>query len=814
MKIKKQINHIIIFLLAQTFLFGQCVWAGQTDTLAPQLKVYTPVLHKDFLQQMSISVVPMLAEHLDKLDIKEQYIDGKEDTLTLIRQAHDGLIRAGYPISSRIVKTYTPEYLHIDGCSAFSTGRIQMVCFRVNGNFDQKSIAIPRPHDEAYCFSLISGGKVVGHGVLAYDYHHPDTVFFRYAIHGSHFIVDGYDFTNQGFGTDSLTLLAAIIKTGKLFPANMRKMEYLASNDDLLKWGNFSPIYNRMKKFLLKSGFVDASEERIAPFFDITKQNIGFKLGNNDEGSVAGQRVYLSASVAGCIGKPAKYIHDALLKVPPELIAEAYYRRFNLLSNPYGKEFQGLWGRDETKAIEFLARGYKTLHDLNSQGHVRVDFIPHDMKGDVPEGLEGMVLFSNSKKAYQTEFVEWAWVPEVEAWLPVADESAKTSQRPAFIRVVLTADKKKVVRVAKSLTKDKLQELILEHGDCIVCGRVPPSAHLSLVRDSSLGIRESGNYTIDGKGNNLYIASLSREGVPTGFQFFGNGEKVPLRVAVKRNREGKVMERIESQRYFAGETLAQIYAKKGQYWVMPVYVQTPVHSARHTKIQAGSRFVVTGEKGKKIKSEVTEEVEYNYYLDAAYSGAEAQLLIGRSGVPVYLYVSGDVRKGVPALECLLKLIEVRNSRDEVIDVINSSNAEISRQILQIAVKNARVKDGRVVVTRIPVESSFLKRSTLAVRCGGEEICVNQKLPDFPGQKYAELVYGKNKFDAPVPISIRIGFYEGDDPLNFNKIKFHVLKEFFIERAQNNKFYETRETKTLVETEKMPLENLTILEQAI
>ncbi|MDP3723629.1 MAG: ARMT1-like domain-containing protein [Candidatus Omnitrophota bacterium] len=450
------------------------------------------------------------------------------------------------------------------------------------------------------------------------------------------------------------------------------------------------------------------------------------------------------------------------LKLRDEVtLRQAFVRRFNLESPYYRGLFTRLWIRNSDLAVTRLAGGHHSSFHVFDRvtGQLKLERLPGELRAELPAGLEGQVIYTNQRRAGQVQAVdvEWAYVPELGFWLPIDLPEIAQS-----LKVVLGEDKRTVVKVDVSLTPEDLET----REGCTICLQVPPSGAFSLGRQPRERGADRGVYKL-ARPRELVQASVGQNGIVTAFRF-PREAPLELRLAMKKTKDadGHVIidQVLESHRFFTGARLEALFEEHGPFWLR---AQVEAASETVAELRVGARRIPGRIPG------THRVISHVYYVPVRHAGKWAQVLIGESGVPVYLVIEGEPQTGR-----FLKRVEIRDANGHLQEVTSSSYEDVPKTAIRAALVRAQQLNGSVVVTRVPAIRRTGRAGRL-VNIGGKRFSIDaailgKRVATARREPLAEVLYDPARSTtSAVPAAIRLGNYSSEDPADHPTIRFHA-----------------------------------------
>ena len=193
---------------------------------------------------------------IDALNFETNIIRDRDAVDREIAILQQGL-REGLFDPSRMGDAYIPRSLNTSECSQFKLGRLTLTFLKIEQEFTEAQEAMPKFHDK-YLFTIKNeDDKVIGHGSCSKGAGRyaviTDQVSFRYSIHYRN---PEYDFTGNGYGSEAVPLIVAVLMNGGIFEGTINKIGCSVGN----MFDFFQPDPDRIdaiEPILSEIGFVD-----------------------------------------------------------------------------------------------------------------------------------------------------------------------------------------------------------------------------------------------------------------------------------------------------------------------------------------------------------------------------------------------------------------------------------------------------------------------------------------------------------------------------------------------------------------------------
>jgi len=403
-------------------------------------------------------------------------------------------------------------------------------------------------------------------------------------------------------------------------------------------------------------------------------------------------------------------------------LRQAMVHRFNLLSPSYQVYFRKAWERSPCNALKSLAHGQHTKLHCTPSGLATLRAPLAWMETPIPEteligGWKKKNLWLKKLPAGENRSLEWMWVPTLRRWI-ITTITGSDLQRPIYLKTVLDGNQPTIIYLGAHVTREQLREW----GSSLFCARIysqlTPIGALYLANETQNGITLEIDYKWAAHSEALIETTLSQDGIPNVFHILGEINAFSPLMAVRRNKEGNVIQYLYSNMRFPTDLVARLHEMFGPYWLIGYHRAA---NASATQL-AGMRFAKTSNNpGSRLDQDVNAEV-----------------YIAASGQPV-LYV--QEKRSPDYLRCL----QIRNVKGEVVRTVGTYIESVNDIQLQEAVAEADSIKGSVTITRVFIKD-VINKPYRQITLNNQKIRIPSNI--FPIERWrtipeAELVFLPN-----------------------------------------------------------------------
>ena len=499
------------------------------------------------------------------------------------------------------------------------------------------------------------------------------------------------------------------------------------------------------------------------------------------------KRDELAGLIAPVIGEQVENIKEPLQSLDDAVLEHAVLKRFNLESPKYQIIFKEAWLKGPADAVRNLAKGYVTRHILDEHGQLYLNSLPGDIEAaQWSINLSKAPIYHSSRNPGETVQLEWAYYPQIGFWLPVLASMSRQNRRQVYLKAVLDEDRH-VRAIDSRVSRVDLRGWYGRFGPCLIASRIPPSGHLQLGSENTKSGRSRGVYSFrEELAGRPFLARIGQDGVATGFHFAGENEPLGLRIIVRKDSHGNLIEAVESHILLIDYDLHELIKELGSFWIQGDGLRVEKARSEEGRGDVGASLSV----GAKNIPATGEVIYFNYDLPPQYAKKKVEVLIGEGGVPAFIRVEGG--SNISALNRFLIRLEIRNEAGHKLEeVIESCYGNATKRGISRALSIAAKTGSLMAVTRLPVLRSR-EGNSCRVHVAGQAIGIPaslaKTLPQDPQDLYAEVIYIPSPSTSrriPPPAFVRVGVYDSQDPFNEAAWKFRVLDEYSLRPSKKN-----------------------------
>jgi hypothetical protein len=504
--------------------------------------------------------------------------------------------------------------------------------------------------------------------------------------------------------------------------------------------------------------------------------------------------IQLPQMVAKVVNQDIDVVEQTLKLLSENERREAFLNRFYLRSPAFKPHFFKVWHSEQEggpeDALRELATGLFSEHLLDPLGRLflkedELYLLPDEVVNELPPNLIGPRLFRSTLMRNQKVKLKWTRLPDLPYWIPISItvNDAKTQQ----LRVVFDKNKR-VVKVGIVLTRKMLRTFGRGDSGFIIYTLVPPGGGpLRLGTDRSQHTKRlRGIYYPGTLRGHLIRATLGSDALVT--QLWVSGVEGPHNLILAEQAGVKKGEYPDTESHIELHDPNKIYEDMGNFWTRGWLVGERPEGYGSLAI-ATPRLKIAGDE--LDAEDLPDRFYYRYVLPSETAGLSAEVLHGKSGVPVYISVPGKWAK-------FLKRLEVRTEQGTLLEVLDSASGSVRMNAIDRALKQVRALEKMLnrklylVVTQIPIQPYSGDRRAAGV--GGETMVFTRAtVPDLPNDAFAEVVYDSSDSDDSLkPIAIHLGQYSTADPNAFNARRFITKDDqwYVLKKPGQGKTYAT------------------------
>lgn len=240
------------------------------------------------------------------------------------------------------------------------------------------------------------------------------------------------------------------------------------------------------------------------------------------------QREALVIELAALLNRPKPWIYHDLRVIDDNKIAEAAFRRFNLMDREYAQLIAALWNEPE-KAIEELGRGRRTSERFNYHGGLKVHDDPFFDRKPIPRAVVNHErdILRNILRHHEFVSIEWGYFPQVNYWLPVGVVGEKTKNS---LKVLMTWEGK-VLALAESIDRATLAEAHRTYKRVVLLQRLGENGELVYDLQSSVHFKDRPREPVTATVESTRLLSI---------RLAGDFHYHPLALLMKRGLTGEL----------------------------------------------------------------------------------------------------------------------------------------------------------------------------------------------------------------------------------------------------------------------------------